>query len=104
MQLTCWPTQSLLRVTFVAGVHSNGDTVSHVHVIWILSAVPGNPALVIRVIPGRKATAEVTTEIERIVGVLSANWLSVELVCTNGHSPYVGKLAPAFELLSVRGS
>ena len=80
--------------------------VHHLHVISVISAVPGVPAMVIRVMPAPhgKATDEVNAEIERLIGLLNANGLSVELVCTDGDSTYVRKLTGAFAMVGVPDS
>ena len=84
------------------GEHERG-VVTHLHVISVLSPVPAVPPMVLRVIPAPhgKATSEVTTEIERLVVLLNNEGLSVELVCTDGDSTYVQKLAAAFEVVGV---
>ena len=79
---------------FVAGEDEFQLVVHHLHVVPLISIVPGVPAMVIRVMPAPhgKATEEVNAEIERLVGLLNANGLSVESVCTDGDSTYARKL------------
>ena len=79
---------------FVDGKHGPRCVVDHMHAILFIPPVPVR-GMVIRVIPAphRKATVQVPSDIERLVDLLNAKGLSVELVCTDGDSSYVRKLA-----------
>jgi hypothetical protein len=59
--------------------------------------------MVLRVIPAPrgKASADMNAKIERIVAILNSSGLSVEVVCTDGDSTYVSRLAAPFVLVGV---
>jgi hypothetical protein len=83
---------------FVADLDRRGLVVHALHVITLVSPVPGVPVMVLRVIPAEhgKATSDVNAAVYETVRMLCANGIDVRWVYTDGDSTYVQTLAIAF--------
>jgi hypothetical protein len=79
---------------FVGGLAGASFTVNYLHVMCLISAVPGVPTMVLEVFPAArgKATSSVTDAMNVHVSELDRDGGHVICVCSDGDSTYVQKL------------
>jgi hypothetical protein len=91
---------------FVGGLDGASIPVHYLHVITLISVVPGVPTVVLEVFPAAhgKATTFVTDAISVHVDEVNRDGGHVICVCSDGDSTYMRKLGTSYDLLADPGA